>query len=375
MTRVLVVTTSFPRHASDAAGAFLVPLCRALQANGCEVRVMAPHAAGPLDDVVEGVPAIRVRYAPVARETLFYGAGAPVRLARELGVLRGGLLSGGVTTAFVRGILGLRRDVDVVYAHWLVPAGLAAVVARALGGPPVVLHAHGSDVRLLQRVPGGGLLTRMMGTRVEGVVAPSEELARATEVVLGRNVTVLPLPVMLSRSSASFPRHDVGFLGRLIPQKGVDVLLRAAARGTLSVLVGGDGPERRSLEQQASASGAKVTFAGMVAPSDRAAFMRAITVLAVPSVSPEGAPAVVAEAQGCGVPVVASRTGGLVEMVDAACLVPPGDDVALADALGRVVMDAAWREELQRDQRRRAQTRNPDVLGPQYAALLRAATA
>lgn len=140
-------------------------------------------------------------------------------------------------------------------------------------------------------------------------------------------------------------RLRVGFVGRLIPHKGVDVLLSALALDDrLDADVFGAGPEGAALEAQAAALGldGRVTFHGYVDEATLPEVFPTFDVLAVPSVPVHGwleqFGRVVVEGQAAGVPSVASASGALPDVVgDAGLLVPPGDPVALSRALSRLL--------------------------------------
>jgi glycosyltransferase involved in cell wall biosynthesis len=148
----------------------------------------------------------------------------------------------------------------------------------------------------------------------------------------------------------------VGFVGRLIPHKGVDTLLRAvAADDRMTAAVFGAGPESDSLEALAARLGLgdRVTFHGHVDEADVPSLYRQFDVLAVPSIPVPGwieqFGRVVVEAQASGVPVVASASGALPDVVgDDGLLVPPGDPAAFAAALRRVLDEPDLWERLHR---------------------------
>jgi glycosyltransferase involved in cell wall biosynthesis len=137
----------------------------------------------------------------------------------------------------------------------------------------------------------------------------------------------------------------VGFVGRLIAHKGVDVLLEAVAPDNrMNVEIFGAGPELEALARSAARLGItdRVTFHGHVEEEAIPATYRRFDVLAVPSVPTPGwieqFGRVVVEAQASGIPVVASASGALPDVVgDRGLLVPPGDPEALHAALGRLL--------------------------------------
>lgn len=137
----------------------------------------------------------------------------------------------------------------------------------------------------------------------------------------------------------------VGFVGRLIPHKGVDVLLEAVAGDTrMRVEIFGAGPESDRLVATARrlGIGERVTFHGHVDEADIPGTYRRFDVLAVPSVPMPGwleqFGRVVVESQASGIPVVASASGALPDVVgEEGLLVPPRDPDALRAALGRLL--------------------------------------
>jgi glycosyltransferase involved in cell wall biosynthesis len=140
----------------------------------------------------------------------------------------------------------------------------------------------------------------------------------------------------------------VGGLGRFVPVKGFDMLLAAlpavvAAVPSARVVLVGDGPERVTLEAQASALGVRARLLITGATTDIARYVAACDVLAAPSRN-EGMGRALVEAMALGVPVVATEVGGIPAVIgDGACgrLVPAGDVGALADALIELGVDAA----------------------------------
>ena len=158
--------------------------------------------------------------------------------------------------------------------------------------------------------------------------------------------TLIPLGVDTQRFSPAPARPEgqvpvIGYVGRLEPHKGVHVLLDAIARLDRATLrIAGAGPEEAALRARVAELGIgdRVELVGSVGQDQLPDFYRGLDVLAVPSLPTPGwleqFGRVVVEAMACGVPVVASDTGALPDVVgDAGLLVPPGDPEALATAL------------------------------------------
>ena len=231
---------------------------------------------------------------------------------------------------------------DVTYAHFLAPAGLfAALASRA----PLVVTAHGQDVRNVDSIPGARAATRYVVRRAAAIVAVSEwlrgELERAVPDAAGR-VEVVDCGVDLGRFAprdAREARAEVGLdadgtsflcLGALTERKNVLRLARAFERrgeGTLTFV--GDGPLREALTGREH-----VRLVGRVTHDAVPAWLAACDVLCQPSlIEPFGLATL--EAMASGRSVVATRVGGPPEFVtsEAGVLVDPLDDDALVAAL------------------------------------------
>ncbi|MDE0775765.1 MAG: glycosyltransferase [Nocardioides sp.] len=186
---------------------------------------------------------------------------------------------------------------------------------------------------------------------VDALICPSEFLR--TKMAQGRvypeRLVHLPNFCDLHQiTAATQPGAGVLYAGRLSPEKGVDVLVDAAAHlpAGLRVTIAGDGPERAALEKRAADRGVvdRVTFLGRIPGQDLHQQMRDHAVVVVPSRWYENQPMTILEAYAAARPVVGSLLGGLPELIDEGVtgrLVTHDDPTALAAALSEVAGDPA----------------------------------
>jgi glycosyltransferase involved in cell wall biosynthesis len=273
----------------------------------------------------------------------------------------------GTRYVYASGLAGLVRRwrPDVIDVHEE-PFSLAAVevlLAREVLAPRAALVFYSAvNLERRWRLPYR-LAERLVLAAADAAYVPSGEVSHVLRAKgYAAPLEVIPLGVDLERfkhaSAAALdqPRPRVGFLGRLEPVKGVDVLIEAAARlrAEASVVIAGDGPEHARLRRVALERGVaeRVGFLGQVDYSDVPAFLKALDVLVLPSVSlpplhTEQFGRVLVEAMAAGVPVVGSSSGAIPEVIgDAGLVVPEGDPGALASALDRLLADAALRSTL-----------------------------
>jgi glycosyltransferase involved in cell wall biosynthesis len=179
---------------------------------------------------------------------------------------------------------------------------------------------------------------------VDRFVAPSRyaagQLARLG--VPADRIEPLPHPLAASEIAAGSRADSGGFalaVGRLAPEKGYEQAIEAAALAGVPLTIAGEGPERERLRELAARLGAPVEFAGRVGEPELARLRGDAAVALVPSLSDETFGLSALEAMGAGLPVVASRTGALPELVGVERCVPRGDAGALAARLGELWHD------------------------------------
>jgi len=261
---------------------------------------------------------------------------------------------------------------DVLNVHYAMPTGLAAVVADRRLGVPTVLTMNGRDV------PGPGVpalwrwwqralialvtdATYVSGYCRDAIYGPG----RGWGEVVANGVEIPPPPGngCAVRAALDVPPGNVLVfaLQRLAPEKRVDALLHALRRGldagaAVTLVIGGTGPEAPALRALAAELGIDkhVRFAGYVPRAALGAYFEACDLFAFHSTY-ETFGLVVAQAMSYGRAVVSVRSTALPEVVgDAGVLVPPGDPIALGDAIAALAHDPARRRQLGEAGRRRA---------------------
>ncbi len=346
--RVLFLAHSFPRHANDMAGAFLLQLARALRGEGVEVQVVAPAAPGvPASDVLDGIRVDRFRYAPRSAERLAYTGNMASDVQRSWTAKM--VMASFLGANFVAAVRARRAITpDVVHAHWWFPAGLVGTWVTALSGVPLVTTMHGSDVRLVRGVAAARPALRHVVRRSAAVTTVSSWLAEeVARMVTGARAVVAPMPVDTARFAPDGTRdtNRILFVGRLTEQKGVQHLLHALtlmqSRAILDIV--GDGPNREPLVLLAQSLGVgdRVRFHGLATPDRLVGFYRAAAAVVIPSIE-EGLGLVAVEALLCSAPVIASNSGGLPDVIRdqrTGLLVPPGEPEEIARAVDRLLTD------------------------------------
>ena len=254
---------------------------------------------------------------------------------------------------------------DVILNFWVYPAGFAALnVGRKLH-TPVVIGSIGSDLNGIPD-PVSRWLTRRTLHGASSVITKSKEL-RSLAVYLGADPETTYVVANGCDGRLFFPgcrdaarlalkvpskAELILFVGRMHQRKGIGDLLDAVSllapqRPNLQLVYVGDGPQLEATRERARGLnlGSVVNFAGACAPQDVARWLAASNLLALPSYS-EGCPNAVIEALACGRPVVATRVGGIPDLVNSECgaLVPAGEVEALQLSIADV-LNRTWDEE------------------------------
>jgi len=352
--KIAVVTRYFPSSAEPWQGRSAYQTLRVL-AREADVRVFYPNATYPslLRPRSRIYDHLDASYAPPDVNVSYHDYFALPLLSRPFN----GWMAGRRLLPPVRNF-----GPDLIFSIFLYPDGYAALeIGKALS-VPVVAMGIGSDIHSIGD-PFSAMHTRTLLREVDFLVTVSDDL-RKKAIALGAppektravvNGCDLSVFRVRDRLEARQKLHidpaseAVIYIGRMDVKKGLRELVEAATalypeHPRLQVYLVGEGPDRRLIERAIQANDASRYIHALPACAfgDVAVWMAAADLVTLPSYM-EGCPNVVLEALACGRPVVATRVGGIPEIMSDECgrLVSPRDPAALARALA-FVLDRTW---------------------------------
>jgi glycosyltransferase involved in cell wall biosynthesis len=369
--RVCILTTSFPLYEGIAVGIHVIEQARHLVKLGVEVDVLAPHHQGALrQETIDGVRVHRFRYMwPEQWQTLCYGAGMPTNI-RNSWWARAQLPF--LLTFFTLNGLWIARHCDVIQANWSM-AGLAGVLLSKVLNKPVVLIMYGAEIFVLKDNP----ILKFIIKQSDHVIGISQyTLDKTIQVQRPQAYSLIPPGVdvnrfrkradtahvrrKLAQQGIDFSIPLVFALGKFIERKGFDYLIEAIAMlqesQPVQLMIGGRGPLKEALQQQVSKLGIvdQVVFLDYIPDDELPAYYTVADVCVSPSIidlqgDTEGLGMVLLEALACETPCVASRVGGIVDIVQDGIngfLVEPKNSAELADKIQWLISSDELRQEM-----------------------------
>ncbi len=356
MIRTLLFSTLYPSSVRPNHGIFVETRLRELLKSGeVETRVVAPVPWFPVAGKRFGVygdfaatPRLESRHGLEVRHPRYF---LPPKIGMNLAPYA--LALGALPSA--RQIIANGFDFDLIDAHYYYPDGVAAGFLAHWLGKPFVVTARGSDINLIAQYAHPRRLMGKTARAARASIGVSQALVdRMAELDFpGERLRVLRNGVDTLRfvpENRAFARERLGLeplskcrillsVGNLVEIKGHDVALRSLGQldETYHLVIVGTGPERQNLQDLASRLGFadRVLFTGSVDNAELKWWYSAADVLVLCS-SREGWPNVLLEAMACGLPVIATRVGGVPEIVTepvAGRLIERRDPDALAGAI------------------------------------------
>jgi len=332
--KILVLTSTYSRWKNDTEPRFVDNLCQYLSQDN-EIHVVAPHTQGtPTEETMEYIQVFRFRYCLEKWQTLAYDGGIlPSLKQNRLRILLVPLFLLGQLLLTIK--LLRRNNYDVIHAHWIIPQGLVALLARpfARTKPAVVLTSHGGDLFALK----GGVLTMLkkwITHRADHLTVVSSAMktkARELDLKSERDITVIPMGVdsygTFCPPHEGISRQGLLFVGRLVDKKGIEYLIESMPQvlnkhpdEILTII--GEGPLKQKLLDLCQTQGIEkqVKFLGSLVNQEIPAYLQASAITIFPSVvtdsgDQEGTPVAVMEALACECATIVSDYPGARDII------------------------------------------------------------
>lgn len=372
---------------NDTEPRFILDLAKYMK-EYAEVTVLVPAAPKAADtEVLEGVSVIRYHYFPVhSLETLCY-PGAIVPRIREKKV-RGLLVPWLFVSLWVH-LFKMRKSYDIVQANWLIPQGIVQSFLKM----PYIVTGHGADVTSLNH----GLLKKLKRRCLKnawGVTAVSQPLMDVLDgIYKNENQAVISMGCDTSLFGRQYREENyfgqgnqkvLLFVGRLAEKKGVYYAIEAMRNVENAMLViAGDGPLREELQRQADKvmreTGKKIVFLGAKTHEELKKIYASADLFVMPSITAkdgdkEGFGLVILEAFASGLPIVASRSGGITDIVKDGVngfLVEEKDVSGMAEQIDRLLKDEEIYNKMQIEAKKSAQQYDYRQIAARYARFLK----
>lgn len=358
--RVLIVCPGWPGNVNPWNGIFVREQAEAIDKEGTSATVLTARVfrADPYEAIDGRVKVFR-----------FWFPSKQILLAEyeRIPVFRIGFyLLSGIFKAFR---LVKKESCDVIHAHFVIPAGLIAVIAGRLRRKPVVITAHDSDVVTFpEKSKIAGWLIGYSLRQADHIIPTNIHLKDHIATHFGieeDKMTVIPLGIdrglfrPIEKEEArrkldlSLNRRIILYVGALLQIKGVDIMpdivsrVSSKIRDPLFVFVGA-GPLKDALNGEFERRGeaGNVVFEGSKAHEALPLWYNAADLMVLPTTS-EGLGMVVREAISSGLPVVASGVGGIPDVVKegkTGYLTQPGDADGVSQAILKVLGDEGFRD-------------------------------
>lgn len=396
--RLLVVTSTFPRWSNDTDPPFVYELSKRLT-DTFDVTVHTPRYPGALgDEQMGGIHIHRFHYFFAPFERLAGGQGIVPKMRKSK--LYALLLPFFLFFQFCSLLLLVTKiRPDVIHAHWLIPQGFWAVVAKKLIKAPVVITAHGADVFSL-RTPVVNKAKTWIMNNADRIVTVSSSLAGVlrADTQSHRKLDVISMGVDAMLFSPEKKdqkiREQYGiygpfllFVGRLTEKKGVRYLIDAMVPVTnefpdVKLLIVGSGELELELRDQVRRHSLeeRVLFAGAVTNAQLPAYYATADIFVGPSVQAkggdaEGLPVTFVEAAMSGCLVIGTKVGGIEEVVlhgQTGYVVPPEDAQALGETIGSLIHQMEHHSAMRTKSRQRSlQHFEWGIVAHRYEELLR----
>lgn len=355
--KLLVTASTFPRWEGDTEPKFVLDLSKNML-DEYDVTVLVPAAPGAKEaEMLEGVRVVRYHYFPIHKwETLCYPGAIVPRIKEKKSRI---VLVPCLLLALYFKLRKMLPEYDVVHVHWLIPQGIVQSFLKK----PYMVTGHGGDVTSLNKGILGKLKVKALRNAKKVTVVSPFLKEQVQSLVPGCEPEIISMGVDTSNFGKScfqenyFGQGDkkvVLFVGRLAEVKGVTYLIEAMKKVDAKLVIVGDGPLRDALMQQAREQGDKILFLGSKTHKELLSIYASADVFVAPSVTAtdggkEGFGLVLLEAMASDIPIVASNSGGIPQVIQDGyngLLCDEKNVEQLSEKINRILMDETLRADL-----------------------------
>lgn len=411
ITRLLVISSSFPRNEVNSDGNHVYSLAKYLSAeNKFRVTVLCPHNKGlPIRDSRENLEVYRFRYFfPTSYQNVAYGEGIPYNVKNSLlAKIEFPLF---VLSELLSAIRIIRaKKIDLIYTHWLIPQGLVGAICQKLLKIPHVAIIHSSEITLLRQIPFGRQISDFITENSKKIVSVSNhrynELLhiispQQRETVINKS-HIVPMGVNLERferkqeKTILRKKYNIDdnccvilFVGRLVEVKGIEYLIHGFSyvlskkKNTKLIIVGGGAllPDLRGLAEKLKIE-ENILFTGTINADTVPEFYLLSNIFVFPSIVDssgyeEGLPKVVLEASAAGNAIVATKTNGVMEIIKDGfngILVNQKNSKEIGEAIIYLIENPDEAKRLSENARRQARNFDWLEISGKYAEIIRGA--
>lgn len=383
--KLLVTASTFPRWKDDTEPRFVLDISKALN-KYFDVTVLVPACPGAKDkEILEGVKVIRYHYFPIHKfETLCYpGAIVPRIKEKKSRIILVPFLFLGLWI----NLLWRVKKYDYIHAHWLIPQGIIQSFFRK----KYIVTGHGADVVSLNK----GLILRLKRNTLKKasvVTVVSKHLENIVKEIYPQSKTeILPMGCWTKNFSQDEKVENyfnqgnkkvLLFVGRLAEKKGVKYLIEAMRYVDAKLVIVGQGPLENELKEQALMYGDKVCFMGARTHEQLKTIYASADIFIAPSVTAkdgdqEGFGLVILEAMASGLPVVASNSGGIPDIIKDGVngfLSEERNSKSIAEKVNMILDDNELYKKIQKQSLNTVKQYDYDVIGRRYARLIKEST-
>lgn len=379
--KLLVTGSTFPRWKGDTEPRFVLDLSEALT-KYYDVTALVPAAPGAKkEEIMNGVKVIRYHYFPIHKwETLCYpGAIVPRIKEKKVRVL----LVPFLFISLYAHLFKLLPQFDVVHAHWIIPQG----IVQSYFKKPYIVTGHGGDVTSLNK----GLLRKLKVRCLKHagyITVVSQHLkSEVLKLYDTKNIDIISMGCKTENFGKQYAvtnyfqqneKKVILFVGRLAEKKGVTYLIEAMKNIDAKLVIVGDGPLKESLESQAKKQGDKITFLGAKTHKELKTIYASADIFVAPSVTAkdgdqEGFGLVMLEAMASGLPIVASNSGGISDLIHHdinGLLVKEKDVAGIAENVNKLIKDHDLYDRIASETQKTVGKYDYKVIAERYAKIM-----